>query len=512
LLPADRLAFRVVGEEVVPRYLDEADHPWLRDLLDVLLASEGQPARVLSARLREALPHAAPSDKLRMAAHIAQGLLETSDPPARVRPRRMRATLFALAAQARRAGGQSRSEIVASAAEALSVDTESLLSQLFADLPSERRVCIPLSLPSPRELALRTNLALVQGLLRRAVAVRLTLLGNARDIVRHVRLQGLLCVARRVEGGVRLELSGPFALFRRTTLYGRAQASIVPRLPWCERFALEAEVVLDGKERRLRLGPADPVFPAQPPRRFDSQLEEAFARDLARRFPQWGLIREPVALDAGENLIFPDFALFRREQPEIRWLVELAGFWTADYLTTKLEGLRRAGVAGLVLCVDAARNCAESDLPPQVPVVRYRRRVDPADVLAAIEALPEGTVTRQPATETLSLRSYFLDWAGRHPADHPVHAKLRALQPGQRVRLSPEGSACWVVDEAGSRLAALSSAARQAWEPKLADILEVTVREKVERRRADSGAAYRHLLRVERWWVPLVDILLCRGC
>jgi predicted nuclease of restriction endonuclease-like RecB superfamily len=511
LLPADRLAFRIAGDEIVPRYLDEADEPWLRDLLDVVAACEGQPARVLSARLREAMPHAAPADKLRMAAPVAQGLLETSPPRTRIAPRRMRATLFAAAAQARGAGGQSRSEIVAAAAEALSVDPESLLSQLFADLPSERLVRLPGSLPSPRQLALQTNLALVQGLLRRAVAVRLTLLGNARDIVRHVRLQGLLCVAHRVQDGVKLELSGPFALFRRTSLYGRAQASVVPRLPWCERFELEATVLVDRRERRLRLRPADPVFPAQPPRRFDSRLEEDFARELAKRFPQWGLVRDPVALDAGGTMIFPDFALFRREQPETRWLVEIAGFWTADYRTTKLERLQRAGVAGLVLCVDAARNCAESDLPPQVPVVRYRRRVDPADVLAAIEAIPEGTVVCQPTSSALSLRDYFLDWAGRHPAEHPVHAKLHALQPGQLLRLSLEGSACWVVDASGAKLAALSSAARRAWEPRLADILSVRVREKVERRWAESGTAYRHLLRVERWWVPLVDILLCRG-
>jgi hypothetical protein len=286
---------------------------------------------------------------------------------------------------------------------------------------------------------------------------------------------------------------------------------VVPRLPWCERFALEADVVMGGKERRLRLGPADPVFPARPPRRFDSRLEEAFARELAQRFPEWGLIREPVALDAEGTLIFPDFALYRRERPEVRWLVELSGFWTADYLTTKLDKLRRSGVAGLVLCVDAARNCAESDLPPQVPVVRYRRRVDPACVLAVIETLPAGTATPGISTEALDLRSFFLDWAGRQPEHHPVHSRLGALQPGQQVRLSPDRAGCWVVDEAGSPLAALSSAARRVWEPRLGDILDIRVRDKVERRRADSGEQYRHLLRVERWWVPLLDIRLCRG-
>ena len=42
----------------------------------------------------------------------------------------------------------------------------------------------------------------------------------------------------------------------------------------------------------------------------------------------------------------------------------------------------------LMLGVDEQRNCAEADLPSGARVVRYRRRVDAAAVLSAIETTP----------------------------------------------------------------------------------------------------------------------------
>jgi len=61
------------------------------------------------------------------------------------------------------------------------------------------------------------------------------------------------------------------------------------------------------------------------------------------------------------------------------------GFWTPDYVARKLALYRSAGLSNLILCIDEQRNCAEADLPPGARVLRYRRRVDAAAVLRAIE-------------------------------------------------------------------------------------------------------------------------------
>jgi predicted nuclease of restriction endonuclease-like RecB superfamily len=69
------------------------------------------------------------------------------------------------------------------------------------------------------------------------------------------------------------------------------------------------------------------------PRRYDSLLEERFAREFRRLAPAWDVIREPEPIAAAGTLIFPDFAVQRRSDPTRRWLLEIVGFfWTPDYV------------------------------------------------------------------------------------------------------------------------------------------------------------------------------------
>lgn len=84
------------------------------------------------------------------------------------------------------------------------------------------------------------------------------------------------------------------------------------------------------------------------------------------------------------TLIFPDFRLQHRANPARRWLLEIVGFWTAEYVIRKLARYRSAQLSNLILCIDEERTCANTDLPANARVVRFRRRVDPAAVLAII--------------------------------------------------------------------------------------------------------------------------------
>jgi hypothetical protein len=268
---------------------------------------------------------------------------------------------------------------------------EDLQASLFADLPGERVVALPAQPLSAMELALRCNLALVQAMLFRAAVVRIELEGNSRAIVRHAKWRGLICIAaeRPGGGGATVEISGPFALFRNTRLYGRALGELVPRLAWCPRFRLQAECIVHGRRLTLQLVTGDPIFPGDAPRRYDSVLEERFAREFRRLAPAWDVIREPEPIAAASTLIFPDFALEHRADATCRWFLEIVGFWTPDYVTRKLALYRRARVPQLILCIDEDRNCAEADLPAGARVIRYRRRVDAAAVLHAIESTPD---------------------------------------------------------------------------------------------------------------------------
>jgi predicted nuclease of restriction endonuclease-like RecB superfamily len=276
--------------------------------------------------------------------------------------------------------------VLALVAASLGVTPEKLEEALFADLPGERLVAAPAQPVSAGELALRTNLAIAQAFLFRSAAVVIELEGNARAVVRHAKLRGLICTIIPRDGTRQtlIEISGPYTLFRRTLLYGRALGELIPLLAWCRRFRLRAECIIRTQRLFLQLGSGDPIFPASEPRLYDSKLEERFASDFRRIARDWDVIREPEPVLAGNVLIFPDFALQHRTDSR-RWLLEVVGFWTPEYVARKLALLRTAGLPNLILCIDETRNCAEAELPPSTRVVPFRRRIDAHSVLTVIE-------------------------------------------------------------------------------------------------------------------------------
>jgi len=380
LLPANLICCELRGRVAVPRFLLDADRPWVRRLIEASDHQAGRPIRELEERLREPLP-GVPDDKQRLAAHVLLGQAGSRVGSA-VPPREARARAFTAAA--RLPGWQADAVLAACAAE-LRLAPAALRDALFADFPRER-LALPPACLDPGELALRANLLLAQALVARASQVEITLEGNARAVIRHASLRGLICTvtAGPAADGARVAVSGPFALFRRTLLYGRALASLLPTLAWTRRFHLDAECLFRSRGVTVALASGDPIFPSSEPRPFDSQVEERFARDFGRAAPGWAIVREPEPIQAGGHLVFPDFAIHPRAEPERRWLIEIVGFWTAEYLAGKLGRLRQARIANLVLCIDAERNVGPEDLPEASCVVRYRRRVDPRAVLVAI--------------------------------------------------------------------------------------------------------------------------------
>jgi len=188
LLPEALLPCSIHGNVVLPHFLGEHDHPWLRVLLEEYGRFVGRRQRELDERLRAPLPCASPPAKRRIAIHVLARHWGTRR-IATIPPRRVRAAVFGEAARAY----AERAAVVASVAGTLGVTVTELTEALFADLPGERLVAAPAEVLSPGELALRTNLAIGQGLLFRSTAVLIDMEGNARAVVRHAKLRGLIC-------------------------------------------------------------------------------------------------------------------------------------------------------------------------------------------------------------------------------------------------------------------------------------------------------------------------------
>ena len=378
MLPEAMIPARLDHGRILPTFLDERDQPWLHVLIDEVDRFRGRPLRELQQRLREPLPCATPHFKARAAVQLLLRL-GNAEIKSEVSPAEARETLFVEAAQQT---GKPRAAIVVAAASALGLAPAALERALFADLPGERIFIGPESPLSPHEVALRVNQLIARSLLFRASRVRIRAEGAIRPVVRQAKLRGLICT---VEDGAPpvLELSGPYAVFRHTLLYGRALGELLPFLAWCARFELDATCAFRGQEGELHLQSGDPLFPASTPKSFDSKLEARFARDLKKAAPDWDLLREPEPVRAGDTIIFPDFLLRHRIDPSRQFLVEVIGFWTPEYLQRKLSRLRAAKLDNLILCLDEERSCADCDAVPGARIVRFRRRIDPAAVLAA---------------------------------------------------------------------------------------------------------------------------------
>jgi predicted nuclease of restriction endonuclease-like RecB superfamily len=379
LLPDKLVPARIERGRVVPAFLGPQDHPWLGVLMDEIDRFRGRPRRELDERLRAPLPCAAPYGKCRAATSVLLRLWRSvADAP--VAAAVARETLFTQAAER---PGEARERALEAAAKHLGITTEALAAALFADLPGERIVRPPEEIPSLEDAACRVNLAIAQSLLCRASVVRIKAEGSTRAVVRQARLRGLLCTVWSGAPPL-LEVSGAFALFRRTMLYGRALGELLPFLARTARFELAARCALRGEEGELSLRSGDPITPAAAPKAFDSRLEERFARDFKMAAPDWDLVREPEPVRAGNALVFPDFLLRHRLDPTRQHLLEIVGFWTPDYLERKLQRLRAAGIRNLILAIDDDRRCTDGELPPGARVVRYRRRIDPQQILALL--------------------------------------------------------------------------------------------------------------------------------
>jgi predicted nuclease of restriction endonuclease-like RecB superfamily len=350
----------------------------------------GRPRRELVERLRAPLPCVAPFIKSRAAIVVLSRLWRAVE-DAPVPPSAAREAAFVAAAellQARQAttsaASGSRAAAMTRAAKMLGVSHHDEVEQaLFADLPGERIVKAPDQIPSVADAALRVNLTIARSLLSRSSLVRIRCEGSVRPVVRQAHLRGLICNVEAAEPP-ELDLSGPFSLFRRTLLYGRALGELLPFLARTARFELTARCFLEGQEGQFTLRSGDPIFPAAEPKGFDSKVEERFAKAFKRAAPDWDLLREPEAVRADASLIFPDFLLRHRLDPRREYLLEIVGFWTPDYLARKLAALRAARIENLILAIDEERRCADGDLPSGARVIWYRRKIVPEQVLDLI--------------------------------------------------------------------------------------------------------------------------------
>lgn len=389
MLPAALLSLEPRGEGGwAPRYLGARDEVWVARALSYHADLVSMPfetvARAWSDKIEPALRASGVARKPAMGVrHLLERAFRT-EVHAALPPQRIREVVFETAAR-----GGSRDEVLARASAELGLRVEDIEAGLFADRPEERILVAPDHAPSARELVGAYNLALVQGLLLRSDRVRVEVSEMARSVVRYAKLRGLLATFAVAErGGLRMEASGPLALFRHTLKYGHALAMFFPVLVSTPSFRLDALCTVKGDERHVVVCAGDPVPRTHAiPRETDSAIERALVRDV-RRLGTWEIERETDVVRAGHRLFFPDFTLTRGAH---RVLVEIVGYHTREYLERKSEALRAAANRKLIVCVEESLDCGEG-VAPGGTVLFFRRRVDAQRLLHVADMLVQGGV------------------------------------------------------------------------------------------------------------------------
>jgi len=273
-------------------------------------------------------------------------------------------------------------------ADELNRPWEEIDRELFADVVEFHRLERFEGYADSGALLARYNVAQVQVALFDAVSMTVWAGDDLKTILRYAKLARLMhTIVRTGPGAYRIRLDGPASAMRQTRRYGVAMARFLPALLACSSWRMHA--VLRTRRRgytaSLELSPADGLTShLPPPADFDSDLEAAFAERWGEE-PRdgWTLRREGEILHQGQKTFVPDFA-FHHDDGRVA-LLEIVGFWTPEYLQTKLETVSTFADRPILLALADASRRDSLDLPGEV--IPFKASLTVKDVLARLDAV-----------------------------------------------------------------------------------------------------------------------------
>jgi ATP-dependent DNA helicase RecQ len=114
----------------------------------------------------------------------------------------------------------------------------------------------------------------------------------------------------------------------------------------------------------------------------------------------------------------------------------------------------------------------------------------------------------------LGLEDVFLDYAGRHSPEDPVHTALTALRCGSDLRMEQTGDRVLLFPPAQRvPVAQLSASAAREWAGRIAAIEHVQVVCMLTRLESDcQDPDYRKHLKAQQWEIPICEVVVRNGC
>ena len=309
-----------------PQFFTTEDTPWIVKLAGEISGFQGRPLKELLSRLKEPFFFDMPKSKARIAIKAILkniNFIDSKDIDSKI----LREELFT---------AFTRDRHVQSVLKKYALNLNEVRDQMFSDFANNRVIAPLEKIVDHHQIISEANQLTIKREIFQAQFLQIYVVGDVRRIICQAKLDGLTCEIYKIDGkpGVILRISGQFTIIKNSKLYGPAFCKILSFLSWAEFFTLKARCEAQDKAYILQLQSGDPIRPNDKATDFDSKIEEDFARKFLKFKDKWDLVREaePIEIDH-QKLIFPDFKIISRFDPNIFYFVEIVGFWTEEYLT-----------------------------------------------------------------------------------------------------------------------------------------------------------------------------------
>ncbi len=236
---------------------------------------------------------------------------------------------------------------------------ETVQEDIYGDLPDFEKLSSFKDI-TPEMLINRYNMAQAQILLMNAQKVEIVIQsGDVSDLrkllktIKFFRLMGKFSAAGKNK--IKIEISGPFAIFDSSSKYALQLANLLPALALLPKWTLHAQVTLAHREYTLSLSEKNGLVSHY--RNFSSYIPEEiriFHKSFQDRSGKWQLIGETPFIDAGDQeIIFPDLSFYSNESGKTFYL-ELFHRWHASLLDRHLALLSQHPELPLFIGIDRA--------------------------------------------------------------------------------------------------------------------------------------------------------------
>jgi predicted nuclease of restriction endonuclease-like RecB superfamily len=382
MLPSDLLVARRYRETIRPIYakLTAENLEFAERLIDVFKALRGRRRWELEEAVRELEEACRDYRYVRGLATLLERRCRF-EVDATVSPAEARNRLFHVAArEGIPTAMEERKRILEEEAAQLEVSGEELEGSLYADLDEE--LVLTEFQPIAAEVLMRLyNLGLTQALLFRCSEMEFTASGNWQQIFRWIKWFGLIYTIQRKGEGYLVKVDGPVSLFKLGHRYGTSLAKLLPHIVAAGEWNIHALILRRRGDRQLlkleldsrRHGAYLKAAGASAGEEYDSLVEESFAKRFNALRTGWRLTREPEPLPVGRQVMIPDF-LF--DKAGMKVYMEVAGFWTPEYLRHKLKQLQEVEGVDMIVAADRAHACHQLDrLGKKLNIIYYKGKV-----------------------------------------------------------------------------------------------------------------------------------------